>query len=787
MHEVAGTASTWRPSRRRLAAATVLALALVLPVAWTLASPGAVATVRSPMAPEPRDQNESKVNFTRIAQQGDERFYEMDLSVPLPMDLVRHREIHIKFSQNDMTSPHPASGRLTVVGTECAFDMQPNAHINGGIPQVFLRNDQCVPPMGRPTGELVLTVRMGGPGELGLYTSPLLPTVGAGGLIYVAERSELIPVPPPALTGAFVDELPDYGLKRANLLAYMWSMSVGTGRIWFGLAVIAVLAFAGAALMPIGSGTPVARRGIAVRSGVAAFMLALALAMSYALMVPPFQAADEPHHFASYAGVTASPRILTEALSWAGSAHTSRIRGLTRERFRPQDMGQPHEVINDFQIHPTFARSSLSARAWQALGRVLPEMSAKRVFLAIRLINATLFAAAVGAAAALFVVFTTVAYPQLLAFPFLFVPALPFFGMHFGESALVTSVSVLFAATVVMFFLGGRDRHWLGLLLGVITAGLVIGARNSLPMMPLVATALVLRIVLPGDRTLRSALIFWGGFGLAASLYWAVITQAQLDVIRDTVGGVRQLLPDRFRPLAGWLTQPWFPLLAAATGCLGELAFKRPLALLTPILRPVLAVAAKVVPVGLTMAIFVSLIGSLWWEYPILDSIQGDNAPMPLRVYLEQLAKAGLSSFRFTRPDLLLSSSFWVGFGWLDTMPGQAFVGLLVGATAISVVGLLLHIARHVEVSRFVALVILGLGLVLTLAGYAYAAYAATVNLHGRYLVGWYLTIVALFWTWPAVAASRPPGDAWPRAAALAALVVFVHAYSLTFILRRYF
>jgi len=778
--------NAWQPTRARIAIAALMTMALVMPIAWTLASPGERTTVMSPMAPEPRDSNTSSVKFSRIAQRGDERFYEMDLSVPVPMDLVRHQEIHIRFTQNDMTTPHPASGRLVVVGTECAFDMQPNAQINGGVPQVFLRNDKCAPPVGRPTGELVLTVTMGGPGDLGLYTSPLVPERGAGGLIYVAERSEFIPDPPPALTGFFVDELPDYGLKRANLLAYMWGASVDAGRVWLGVVVIAVLAFVGIAWVPIDAASD--NPGHVFRAAASAFSLALALAVAYVLMVPPVQAADETHHVASYTEVTAQPWVTEEAKGWAATAHVDRIKGRARERFRPQDIGHPEGVTEGFYIHKTFARSSLTARYWQVLGRVLPEMSAPRLFLAVRLINATIFAAAVGAAAGLLVFFTRVAHPLLLAFPFFFVPTLPFFGMHFGESALVTSVSVLFAAIVMIMVLGGRQLHWLGWLLGLVTSALVIGARNSLPMMPLVATTLVLRIVLSRDRSVRSAGIFWGGFGLGASLYWLVIAQPHLDAIHETLDGVRRLLPAALVPALGSLTQPWFPLVAAAAGWLAEVSLGRAIARLSTAARPALTTATRFVPIGLAVAVIVSLAGSFWWEYPVVESIQGDGR-LPLKGYLEQVAGAALTSFRLTRPGLLLSSSFWVGFGWLDTIPGPTFVGFLVAATAVALIGLLLHISRRADVSRFVALSIIGLGLVVTFGGYAYASYAALTNLHGRYLLGWYLTMIAIFWTWPAIAPSRSAttGPPWLRSVVLAAVIVFVHAYSLTFILRRYF
>ena len=416
-------------------------------------------------------------------------------------------------------------------------------------------------------------------------------------------------------------------------------------------------------------------------------------------------------------------------------------------------------------------------------------MSAPRLFITLRAINAVIFAAAVGLAAALFVVISPVAYPQLLIFPFLFVPALPFFGMIVGEAALVTSVSVLFAATMVMLFLGGNRVHWLGVLLGLSAAALLVGARNTLPMMPLVATALVLRIVLcgPVERSTRNALIFWGGFGLGATTFSLVLTQPHRDVILETFAGATKILPGAIAPALSWIVQPWFPAVAATLGCAAELLLARPLATFASIARPVVTIAARVLPITAVAGIVVSLIGSLWWEYPIVESVQGSGR-LPLGAYLEQVAGAALTSFRLTRPGMLLSSSFWVGFGWLDTIPGTTFVGFLVVLTAIAVIALLIHIAWAPAVRRFVALSIIVAGLLVTLAGYTYSSYAAATNLHGRYLIGCYLCAVAIAWTWPALARTHTDRPWLPaRGFVLSAIVIAVHAYSLCFILRRYF
>ena len=56
--------------------------------------------------------------------------------------------------------------------------------------------------------------------------------------------------------------------------------------------------------------------------------------------------------------------------------------------------------------------------------------------------------------------------------------------------------------------------------------------------------------------------------------------------------------------------------------------------------------------------------------------------------------------FRLADPNFLLSSTFWVGFGWLDTMPGPPFQALLVLLVGLALCALLLRIARRGEGRR---------------------------------------------------------------------------------------
>ena len=109
---------------------------------------------------------------------------------------------------------------------------------------------------------------------------------------------------------------------------------------------------------------------------------------------------------------------------------------------------------------PCAARCSHgSSGPWRRCLRGLP---APRVLLALRLLNALVFALAVGVAAALAVALVPEPLPQWLAFPFLFVPSLPFFAMHVSETALLCSIYVLLAISLAVLFGDGPGSHWAG-------------------------------------------------------------------------------------------------------------------------------------------------------------------------------------------------------------------------------------------------------------------------------------------------------------------------------------
>ncbi len=219
--------------------------------------------------------------------------------------------------------------------------------------------------------------------------------------------------------------------------------------------------------------------------------------MLYAVLAPPLSGPDEPYHLLGYADLTKDGALAEDAVAWMAETHLWRIRYQPEEPFRTIDVGQPYVVL-DPQLRPTEVaqRSAVLARLERAVAPLLRGLPAPRVLLALRLLNALLFALAVGVATALAVALVPEPLPQWLAFPFLFVPSLPFFAMHVSETALLCSIYVLLAISLAVLFGDGPGSHWAGVPLGLATGLMLAGGRSPWPLSALVAAALLGRAVL---------------------------------------------------------------------------------------------------------------------------------------------------------------------------------------------------------------------------------------------------------------------------------------------------
>jgi hypothetical protein len=687
------------------------------------------------------------------------------------------------------------SARLLVRGSECVFAATGRDAIGVDQPTVFRRSPDCSHPETLPSGTgLDLDVEAKGSDDLALLgfgpfggtPGPIQALPGGAGQRPLDVRGAVVRYPETA--------------PRIVLLNHMWRVSPGIAWlaglvcVALGLAVAGCLAFPTRPLRGTSSSPAVAT---AARAGASAALLAASLALLHAVLAPPLSGPDEPYHLLGYADLTRDGALASDAVTWMGETHLWRIRYHPEEGFRTIDVGRPF-IVGDPQLRPTEVaqRSAVLARLERAVAPFLRGLPAPRVLLALRLQNALLFALAVGVATTLAVLLMPEPLSQWLTFPFLFVPSLPFFAMHVSETALLCSIYVLLAISLAVMFGDGSCSHWAGAPLGLATGLMLAGGRSPWPLTGLVAVALLGRAVLGASgagHARRRAVVFWGGFGLGGAIFFFLLDDAYRTMTVRYADLFARFIPSGLRRVGRWLLGR--PEAAAGLVALGlglEIAagpLRRRVA--ARLERPSRALV-RWSALGLLALVLVSFAASLLVRFPQLP-LQPTRALTALERVIAVVGTMA-TTFRLADPNFLLSSTFWVGFGWLDTMPRPPFQALLVLLVGVALCALLQRIARQGAGRQLLWLVALGVGGTAALVLYALSTQGLPMALQGRYLIGWYLSFLAVVGT-ALVLDYRSPSHAGSdtlrpgagRAALLLAVAGSIHAYCLAFMLRRYF
>jgi hypothetical protein len=813
---------------RRLAILFVLALGLVLGA--VLLSQSARVPLRTPLVPRPARAAPVSVPLEGREARGGGFVFRAELVAADLAALLAHEEIQL-FFESDGEGRTLAGGELRVRGRGCAFAALPRDALDARRPTTFVRGGGCAAPAGA-AGPASLDLALEVSGRGGIAILAFTPEGGAVSPIQLpAPRTAAIPLD---LRGALVSYPPR--AARLALLAHMWRNEPGQAAILALVALAIALACAGCLLFPTGprpatgpggldpaGGAPrlvhstnVAAGGRALergqpprrvaRAAIGAGLCALSLALLHAVLYPPLGGPDEPYHLMGFAELTGDPALAQDTIALMGETHLWRIRQQPAEHFRTIDVGKPY-LAEDDQLRPTEVamRSALLARVWSAAAPIARGRPAHRALFALRLLNAVLFALAVGAAAALALLLVAEPFAQWLVYPFLFVPALPFFAVHVSETAVLCGAYVLLAASVGAIALDGPRAHLAGPPLGLATGLMLAGGRSPWPLGPLVAAVLAGRVLLgstpraesPDDAgsarvgRLREPLVFWVGFGLGATTLFLLQGDEYRTMIRSFATHFTAHVPGWLRELGLRLvSHPSAFLALSLAAALAEVALRAARERLAGRFGERARPLVSRIALALAVAVVASLTLSLVVPFPELPLERQFHLTAADRVRGVLLTTATM--FRLARPDFQLASSFWVGFGWLDTMPGPAFQGLLVALTGAALVTLLRHVARTGEARRLLWLILVALGGAGTLVVYTLATQGLITSLTGRYLIGLYLVVLAVCAGGLVLDGSRAGGARTAasgslRAAALLAIAGVVHAYSLYVILRRYF
>jgi hypothetical protein len=755
-------------SRRAGALAFVAACGAV--VALCLGGQSASVVVRAPLVERPA---RGPIVVAPLPAVG-----AITLTAADPVELVAHDELWL------FPVPGPAGARLRraelrAAGSSCRFEAA-GVHLIDGEPLVLRRRGGCsggVPP---PALELVVEVEGGR--RVGLQAHR--PREGS------AERGRvLVEAPdgtgPLSVRGFRVDHPPT--APRVVLLSAMWRRAGSTTWLWALVGLAVALALAGVLLFPT---DPAPEGGATSRFGrrcaLGAGLLSASLAVAYAVLTPPLCAPDEPYHLMGFGELVGNRRVVDETYAWMRETHQMRIRHRPQERFRTVDVAVP-ETAEDPEARPTEAerRSATGVAYWRALAPLLRRAGAVHALLGLRLANAALFALAVGAAAALLASCAQARSPQWIAFPFFFVPTLPFFAMHVSETAVLCSLYVLLAASLAVLFLDGTKAHRVGLPLGLACGLMLAAGRSPWPLGAVVAAALAARVTLgPGGsvRRVRPALVFWAGLAAGVASFRFVLNPAYQQMILDWT----QFVPEWLRPTAGPGAFVPLAVVGVAVAAVLEVAlgWVRP-ALGRVLDRPATSLA-RWAALGLAGLVVLSLVASLFMPLPQI-ALEPPR-PLTLEERLRDVLGTTATLFRLREANFLLGTSFWLGFGWLDAIPDGLMEPLLVLLTAAATLALLLQLARRPDSRRMTWLALLGAGGFVTMALYTIVTQSLPMALHGRYLIGWYLVFLTIAACGLAGVDREGKGGPPPwLPGALLVVAGSIHAYCLCFILRRYF
>lgn len=782
------SAISTRPKRSRdLAfrlAGTALIVAIFLGVVGAALLTDAEDTRERPLVPEGVTGRPFAVDLDDAG--GGERHSlerSLRLFVPSPERLLQDPELRVEIATFG-TSPRLAQAVIHVVGSRCAYQTPPGTRLRNNQALPFLRGPGCSRLDGA-TGELLLTVSLHSPGRVAVWA--LLPSVAvdSGGVIYLGPTSPAAAETRPLLRGQYVEHLTETGLRRIDLLAYVWQLDLSPAWIWGLMALAAGLLGIGIWLvLPCRLPTQVGWRP-SVLNGLGGFSLAAGLGLTYAVLVPPFHAADEPNHFVGFASFIDRPNLNAEAAHWARIGHFQRIQFNPGERFRPTDIDRLGILWDDDGEPDSTMRGGGGEWLWRSLGPLAQTTPAPRLFLALRLVNVLWFATCLGGVFFALTRWSGIAWPQLLALPLFWIPTLPFFGMHVSNHALLLGAYLVTGAGTLLLVLDNRHSQVGGSLIGAgWTASLLI-SRAAAPLAPFILFLLGGRLLL-GDRQgrLGASLVFWLGLGVPVSVGMYLAPTAYIDTL--LIGATTALPAVSSAFVTVLWKHPWLVVPATVMLALLEHALSRLRLRIRWHLHPVfLQIGAAVAAVS-TLLLFA---GALFFRYPTLGVIEVGTRPDPGQ-YVADVLRAGLTLFRFGQPDRLTSHTFWGGFGWLETSPPEMLVTALAASSGLALVALLLWIARTGAGRAAVWLALVLLGYAASLAAYALTVATVTpADLHGRYLVGLYICLLLVCWSSLArIVESRAAVGGAPWIPLLCtALAAGVHGVSLVAIVGRYF
>lgn len=459
--------------------------------------------------------------------------------------------------------------------------------------------------------------------------------------------------------------------SRLSLLAHLWGFS-SPGALTLSLLASSGILILGAMLWPKHS----QHAWHAARAGIGFGAIIAGLTSLYAVVVPPFQAPDEPSHYASYARLVGSRDMLAGGERLAGRAHLERIRFRRHQTFRSADMQAPlagwHPNRNTVSL---LGRTGMVASLLRFAWTWLVQLPAEDLLLAIRWMNAGIAGAATGVAVwASTRAMRPTCDPWTAPLAVLWAPVIPFF------LTMVSNYSTYSAATLAVVILVTGMRSGISrdpvasLVLGLAMGAAVHTSRAALTGMPVVYCLMCGEALMRGCRQETSVATNLTARVLLGVGWWIPRLTTVPEFDTTLTAEVSQYLP--------WLAGRKIGEIYAgfvALGVVGLLLADACHALSPREGNP----ADRDTESGILPAWFfgfrgiILILGVLSLVRVLDESAASGRAWGSGSSYALHVIAAWLGSMGLAGPDFDVSTSFWSGLGWLDVSLNSLLVGFL--------------------------------------------------------------------------------------------------------------
>ncbi len=509
----------------------------------------------------------------------------------------------------------------------------------------------------------------------------------------------------------------------------------------------------------------------------------IGLTTTYIFLVPPLQAPDEPDHLITYTQLVNDPIFSNGILKLAQKTHFERIKFHPEQKFTANSISKP--LPGDWASHigPTDiqTRSPLTAMIWKFLDKIKPKIKPANYLIFLRGFN-SIFILAIILFALSFGTGTDRKGDRAYLTILLSIPTLIFFGMH--VSNYFTAISIYIVGGIVVLRTLNRNTVLQSDIFLFSICSAVAPFTNASGGATIIVWTLMLGIACAFEEnnspSLKNLLTKDCLIAFAPIIFFQAIFNRQF--LEQTINSSHPIifLISDIKSIS--LIPILLPLVLIFRG------------LLTAIPKPIENRALKYVRVG-TLTALAAIVGfavsqSLFPNFGLnlrdIENFPTKNAKLYSLLNILVFWK----DFIPGKQDFYMSSTFWFGFGWLESMPHQLWQNLIRISSSLSIYYCLTAIYRKYDFARVAKITSLLISINIFLYGIAFKTSMNEVNLHGRYLIFCYVLALVLGGQGLAEILKPKIGrecNANLIKSGLVCILALIHCLTAIFLINRYF